>query len=807
MLLLEVLALDVDKALKVVATGAVIDETTNAFLASKIQNQLNSEFSRWRPPPAAPHAAVLLAWSAILTLAGRHTEAQPHAAVATQADALAALRDLSTPDGLQPAAADLAGTIVFSTAATVLTAFGVDPLSMAPQQAQQAVDMLCNIFSHHPLLCAAFWADQDSLSNQPVLHFLDSLAGIFPAYPIPLLRLLTALATENGMPSLSTTNAAANNNTNINNNTAAATAAASYLYLARNTSLTWLHSLPHPAIQLREEQEGGGGGNGGGGVSVTTLAEIDLPGAPGLSLHTNVVGDVLTQLDAGSGVCGAWPAWHPSPSTITTTTTTEQAIRWYLPAEEETRPWALLCRAYGALHAVSTTTTHSSSSSNAATAFMELDAALEFLAAVCGGDAGSTAVHILKFEAPSSSSSSSGGDGAGRRDVISLACQTIAALTTPQFSTPAPPSSLSSTLTHCFHLCAAYTPVAAGRVTNELLAALGITPLDVSMAARAPAALPEAPLLRRVLLVESEIGRYPATQAFLQLLIALLQAGCPSPSLATLVSFVVQRIAPELNHYKYENPAEKWQLAERCLIVIRQALLAAPESSKDSNDDENEGGGITVALSAAVCSVLHTDSGIGACLLPLLPPDASALEAMSIQHRMTVHVEAAEKCCVAWLRLIPVLLPPWSSTTTTSTTTSPSAGVFLRGISSGGFAPPAAAILLSFLSYPYFSARERALAVRCLHCFVVAATASAPEMPLLPLLPHNGGGVLPAAKRALSQALMSVSARSCPSLFAATCDVLVAAVQHHPSLVEALLFDDSVGGQSKEEEGAARKVN
>jgi hypothetical protein len=799
LLLLEVLALDVDKALQVIARGeGPINETTNAFLAPQIQNEINNELKTWCPASSAPHAAIVLVWAAVLTLAGKHDDAAQHASKATEANALGALRDLSSPQGLQPAAVDMAGTIVYSAACTVLTAFTLDPCSgMSAQQAQQAVDMLCNIFTHHPALCDSFWTGNGSgngtsnggghqhdqqaeilLANQPIRSFLESLSSLFPAYPLPLLRLLTALT-------------AGTNSTS---------AAAAFLYLSRNTELTWLLQLPHPAIAASSENA----------LSVVTTAEVDLPGAKGLTLYTNVVGEVLTGVDSSTGVCGAWPVWIPGWSG--SSAAAMHAVKWHLPAEVDTRPWALLCRSFGALRAIQEN--YATNSSVFEAAVLELDASLSFLAAVCSKDPGGTAIHILRFEAPSTSGSGSGngssggGDGTSHggmmnsatstgRDIISLACQTLATLADLPSSSSS--SSLVSTtttvLTSCFKICSAFAPVAAGRVANELLGALGITPLDVAIFT--PASPPEAPILTKLIASEGATARFPATRALLQLLISLLQAGCPSPALAPLVSFVLQRIAPELNHWKYEDLAERWLLAERCLTIVRQALLVASSNNSSTFSNSNKVGSTSNGIVAAVTAVLQTDSGVAACLLPLVPPDAAVLETQSnsADYRTTSQVEAAEKCCIAWLRLIPVLLPPTSSQNNNSNASNESSlllapAAFLCGRPDGS--RPPAAILLSFLAYPYFAAREKALVVRAMHCFVVAASNIAPDMPFLPLLPEEGAGMAPAAKAALVDALAPSIATSCEPLFEATCDVLAAAVMKHPSLVDALFFDSSL---------------
>ena len=872
LLLLEVLALDADKALAAVANGGVVDVSVNAFLEPSVRDKVDAELCTWRPSSGSPPAAVLLAWSAILSLAGARgaapqaaAAAAAHAAIATAADALAALCDLSSPHGLQPAVVDMAGTILYSTVCMILTAFQLDPLTLPVHQAQQAVDMLCNIFTHHPTLCESFWAAAMATSSTslslpatatatnrghhqqqqsptpegftalPFISFLDSLSSLFPAFGIPLLRLLTALAAEAPSP---------------------AAAASAYLYFSKSTSLAWLHQLPHPCIAAASASSPFPGGNPAMGVVITSA--LDLPGALGLTLVPGVLGAVIpfepnvgiatfyTTSTAAATRYSTWvPGVHPTQAVSPSGTSVRprvslestlssgslHAIRWLLPDESETRPWALLCRSFGALRAIlappppspspQTSMSETDVDMDKEAALIELNVALGFFAAVCCGDPGTTAITLLRLEAPHGVGVEGWGGGAlsgeapapARNDVLALAFHSINLLCNSRSSSTTRNEKrrgvwnelTSSAVKHSFSLCAAFVPTAAGRVASDLLSCLGITPLDIIAAtssttrslpgALTPPPVPTAPVLRQIIALEGEQGEYVATHALLSLLISLLQSGRPDPGLVTLVSFVLQRIAPEMNAWKFASARERWIVAERCITLTRHALLA------------DGGDGSIIGVVAA--SILQTESGVAACLLPLLPPPATVLEDLSssVNHQLTQHVEAAEACCVAWLRLIPVLLPPHSSSLT-GWLLSPAA--FLRAPTtqnSGSTSPamPAAAVLLSFLSYPYFDARERALVVRAMHCFVAAATAALPDLPLLPLLPQQppqgvldsgssnsmgGMGVSHAARAVLAHALSPSMALSYPTLFGAVCDVLSAAVAQHPSLVDALLFSD-----------------
>ncbi len=148
-----------------------------------------------------------------------------------------------------------------------------------------------------------------------------------------------------------------------------------------------------------------------------------------------------------------------------------------------------------------------------------------------------------------------------------------------------------------------------------------------------------------------------------------------------------------------------------------------------------------------------------------------------------------EACVIEWHRLLPVLLPPGNA----EACLAPAA--FFRPCAGGGATgepayASAAAVLLSYISYPFFASSDRALVMRSMHCLAAAAAAAAPSAVFAVLLPQESpeAGVASAARGAIAAAFSPEAAAATPQLLVAACDVLVTAVQCHPSLLDALLF-------------------
>lgn len=666
-----------------------------------------------------------------------------------------------------------------------------------------------------PRLCESFWLDPDSVLHLPIYHFMQGLGALFPALPTPLLHILTALTAGPDA------------------------AAASNSYLAQLPALTCLHQLPDPAIT--EDANGAG--------TAVTDQELPLPGSTALTLPAGAVGEVLPCPDGAAAVAWTCPP-EVDPACL-------QLVRWRVPLAEGTAHWVQLCRAFEAL---SIARSAAAAPATAAAALAELQAALGFFAAVCRSDP-ATGADLLHVEVPAGDAAFGGYDGVGGAgavrgpDLLRLATQGAAALVELD---PLPDSAVDA-LASCMAICTSLAATMPGRVLEEVLQALGVSPLELSMAS-APASLTSAvdiPLLRRLLAAEAARGAYAATHALLHLVLVLLQAGAPSPATSVLLSFVLQRIMPELPQWRFTARHQRWRLTTTCLHIVRQALLAAPPGAAGAAGEA--GGEAAGTLGAAVSAVLKYDAAMAGCLLSLLPPDAATLEvrwfttvlagsqgkpiphewicrinecvppaftlfmgrhyhtrtaalplhtgqlertfsefvalwvqAMCRDWRLAAEVQAAEESCVGWLRLLPVLLPPASPAAMLAPTS------FLRNPPTGGGARCPAAVLLSYLCYPSFDSRERALVVRALHCLSTAAAASAPDAALVALLPQDqaaAGGVAPAARAAVVHALTPGAVAACRDGFGAACDLLAGAVQYHPSLVEALMFPCALEAQ------------
>lgn len=170
---------------------------------------------------------------------------------------------------------------------------------------------------------------------------------------------------------------------------------------------------------------------------------------------------------------------------------------------------------------------------------------------------------------------------------------------------------------------------------------------------------------------------------------------------------------------------------------------------------------------------------------------------MGVDSRSPEEVAAVEDCCIEWHRLLPVLLPVGNADARLAPgaffrpCAAPAAGSLGAGSDAAtAGATSAAAVLLSYICYPYFGSSERALVMRSMHCLATAAAAAAPGAVFAVLLPQESpeAGVASAARAAIAAAFSPDAAAATPQLMAAACDALVAAVQFHPSLLDALLF-------------------
>jgi hypothetical protein len=573
-----VLVLDVEKPLRALAQGQPVTAEACAFLAPDVLEEVDAELRSWWPHATAAHAPVLLAWAALRCLAGQGAAAAGHALRAHQAGGLGALAALSSPRGMRAAAAEMGGTIALSATAAVLGAFQLDPGTTPAASTDRVVALLSNVFGGQQARCEAFWAEPHALLHAPVRHFLDGAAALFPALPAPLLAALTALTAG------------------------PAAAAAANAYLAALPALTSLHLLPDDALASDPDRPEG----------LVAARELAVPGCAPLTLPEGAAGRAVP-LPEGAAAERVWTA-RPSadPDSLL-------AVRWALPLSHGDAHQLQLCRAFAAMAAARGGGPGGAAAAPAA--LLELQAALALFAALCRNDA-ATAADLLHVQVPPAEGDAHGrpAAGGGGLDLLSLATQAAAALAALD---PLPAAAVG----HCFTICAALAPIAPGRVLAEMLSAAGVTPLALSMAAAAGGGgggLPEVPLLQQLAAAEAQQGAFPATQAALAAVVALLQAAAPAPALAVLVSHVVQRVMPALPQWRFAARAQRWRLTSACLNVVRHALLAAPcQPAAAGGGDLTPGEG---PLAAAVSTVLRLDAGAAACLFPLLPPDAATLE-------------------------------------------------------------------------------------------------------------------------------------------------------------------------------------
>ncbi|PRW56624.1 Nucleoporin NUP188 like isoform B [Chlorella sorokiniana] len=749
LLLLEML--DVDKVLAALAAEQPIDEAAYVFAAPDVKQRVNTELASWWPSASAAHSPVLLAWAAVLCLirrsgadggrSGAAAEWEQHARVAHETDALGTLCQLTTHAGLQPNAAEMFNNIVISAMSAAFAAFNFSPAALPLPQLELVARILANLFRDQAALCEGFWAG-DRLTDEPLRHFLDDLRGLYPAFPTLLHTLLAALSAT------------------------ADSAASANAYLAQLHGLACLHVLPDQAIEEECNEDG----------DVYAQQPIPLPGARSLTLPQGVLGEVLPLPEGLSSIDGLWAL--PPGEDIEHV----QLIRWRLSLPDGAGQWILLCRLAEALALVQAPPTGTpAGAARLAAELEELSTGLRLLATFCSKDP-QTALELLHVELPTSSAA----EGLRGPDLLTLAVQAVAVLA----AQPDPPTAV---IGDCLTICAALAEGIPGRVVQELLSLCGVSPAHAAAAAAGQAV--DVPLLSRLLAAEGATGRYPATQAFLRLLTTLVSAASPAPALQALVVWVLLRLLPEHRHWRYALRAERWRLAGLCLRLVRLALLSAPSPEAEGSEAAAAEGGSAIA--AAVAAVLRYDVGMSACLLVALPHHAEQLERAGVDSRSPDEVTAVEECCIEWHRLLPVLLPAGNADARLAPAAffrpcaAPAAGGLGAGADAAAAgATSAAAILLSYISYPYFGSGERALVMRSMHCLAAAAATAAPGAVFAVLLPQESpeAGVASAARGAIAAAFSPEAAAATPQLMAAACDALVAAVQYHPSLLDALLF-------------------
>lgn len=517
-------------------------------------------------------------------------------------------------------------------------------------------------------------------------------------------------------------------------------AASANAFLADLPQLTCLHCLADGGIAEDFNFDQG---------RVILQHSLSLPGATALNLPQGTTGLSIPLPDGITNSQYMWSMAHEQDIEDI------RMIRWNVPLVDGIGQWIVLCRAFEALEVAAAYSTRPES---AKSAISELTAALSLLSNVCKRDS-SSALELLHVEVPPKLEINSRGP-----DIVTLTNQALKVL----IQLPHPPL---DALADCFSIYTALSKGIPGRITNELLRALewNVNAMEVTMK------YPEDSNLKKLLNAECAVGRYPATMSFMRLLLSLCSASDPSPLVQTLLQFVLHSILSSCHNWRFAIAGDRWRVYSMSLRVIRQGLLSG--------------------VSEALQSSLKYDVIVSSCLLPCLPPTAQVLEnaaggGMGVSMDEDT-VTAAEECCVEWFRLLPVLLPPGAEQAV-----SPS--VFFRASCGREDSCCPAAIFCSYLGYPFFQSSERALVLRSIYCLAVDAASSAPMLPFASLFSSSGDGGA-SARGCIAAALTIATAETSPQLFNAACDLLMAAIQYHPTLADVLMFPcnlENNGGQS-----------
>jgi len=314
-------------------------------------------------------------------------------------------------------------------------------------------------------------------------------------------------------------------------------------------------------------------------------------------------------------------------------------------------------------------------------------------------------------------------------------------------------------------LCSYFAPYYPTKVFQCLLNAFGIS---YTQLASTKGLVQGASLFTNILndWNQGRIGAYQNVQAVLRLLSVLLQtAYAPHDKILPFALSLVEMCIPYIS--KQKGSKEKWDLSASCLTVVRHALLL-----KDAK--------------AEMVHPLHSEQSVLSLIYPLLPPDASCLEIVCKDRTRQEEAEAAEKCCIKWLRLVPILVKSNSESST----------VAGRGeyesvlekehffISIDGVSSSPAKTLLSYLLYPYFGAEDRATVVQCMSCLLDHEN----QVPITAFLPQQGSkSSFIESCKVIEGALAKGRKKGYSKLFSAACDVLCTAVCHHPTLAVLLL--------------------
>jgi hypothetical protein len=321
----------------------------------------------------------------------------------------------------------------------------------------------------------------------------------------------------------------------------------------------------------------------------------------------------------------------------------------------------------------------------------------------------------------------------------------------------------------CFKIFSYFAPYSPDRVFSALLGALGISSLRIKLS-KGYHHNQEMPAFSKLLSAwRGKIGgSYEAVSSLFHLVSVFLKLSYgPRSDVISFSISMTQMTVPYI--ISQVGGDEKWNLSASCLSVVRHSLWM--ESSIDEND------------------LFEIKKEILKLIYPLLPPDANKI-LQDVNHQL--EAESIEKCCVMWLRLVPVLLTTNGAQIGTRAGNGLEAGrrfneeYFFTSVDGVSSSP--AATLLSYLSYPYFIPKDKSAVVRCMAHLLSYDS----KVPITAFLPKNGPRLsLFESCMVISNALNVENPTHIDSLFGAACDVLCTAVSHHPTLAVLLLPDIS----------------
>ena len=323
----------------------------------------------------------------------------------------------------------------------------------------------------------------------------------------------------------------------------------------------------------------------------------------------------------------------------------------------------------------------------------------------------------------------------------------------------------------CFQILSFIVPYFPNRVLNALLSGLGISALQLRLSETLPNGS-TLPIFDQIMAswASGDEQAYKSVLHLFNLVSGFLQTVYGPTENTVSLALNMTRIAVPYIACR-AGGLQKWNLSAACITIVRHSLLVQDTKRED-----------TFALEKEVLRMIY----------PLLPPNSNHI-IHDADHQQ--EVEAIEKCCIKWLRLVPVLLAGCEKGCESSSQKKFEAGkrfneeYFFTSVD--GVSPSPASTLLSYLSYPYFSSEDKAAAVRSISFLLNFDS----NVPITAFLPKDGPRLsLFEPCMVIANAVNSESPTHEDALFCAACDVLSASVLYHPTLAVILLPDIRAGG-------------